>query len=604
MRTFLLIALCLFIAACRGGPPCVYACSHEIAPTINDSQDVRTLSHTLYPSINHRIKWAIPSSLKPTWHALKDAAVLSPPTVDHSGRLYVTTGKGKGHSHLHVFDTEDGRLLWQSKPMENENDLDEGAVLYSPVIGKNNNVYIADNNQLFCYSPRGNLRWQTAAFPRAGVHQKLTNIILTDNLIGGVSLDGKIIFFDQRTGSIKFPFYQIPQSTVLPVSEPLPPGVWHNFISHKSIPSTWNFHHRLGAPQVRYPATIDPRKQWLYVTAPAEKPRQGIFYALVLDDEKGLSIAYSVLLKEGAGSRPVLSTDQARVYIHSGDELLAFNSDNGKVIWQIGAERVELFDEIDGTIYFYRKSPGAYVGALDGKKGNILWDKDYTELAYRYLKPVRYAQIEARMDGILGVSRQHVWVTLDFGYKLNLPNNPTLYKGASYIAQLDKISGAVHNMYPVPSNVAGAAFDIDGMFVALSATRHSIDRVRHDQLPSNIKKLEVNATANDTAGIVAFTPVSRKSLINQGLLSIAHDLDGVLEAIQEMDEHNIRLHVSNAYLQYYASRLLEVPYLTDTNNTAFINKLFEEAMGGHFGRMPIQQIEDLKRSILKTAHSH
>ena len=94
------------------------------------------------------------------WTALAGASVLTAPTLSPDGRtLYVTTGKAVGHSNLHAFDLE-GQILWQSEPWQSaERGVDPCAILSSPIVDREGDVYIGDCNQLFAYRPGGELKW-------------------------------------------------------------------------------------------------------------------------------------------------------------------------------------------------------------------------------------------------------------------------------------------------------------------------------------------------------------------------------------------------------------------------------------------------------------
>ena len=67
------------------------------------------------------------------WTALDGAALFVGPVFGPEGRLFVSSGRGQGTSHLHAFDRE-GQLLWESPPMQTLQDLDYVAVVCAPIV--------------------------------------------------------------------------------------------------------------------------------------------------------------------------------------------------------------------------------------------------------------------------------------------------------------------------------------------------------------------------------------------------------------------------------------------------------------------------------------
>jgi outer membrane protein assembly factor BamB len=147
-----------------------------------------------------------------TWTALAGATVLTAPTMSPDGRtLYVTTGKAAGHSNLHAFDL-DGKLLWQSEPWQDaDRGVDPCAVLSSPIVDREGNVFIGDCNQLFAYRPTGELKWveplpalrkgDWRPSKRLPINALTTAVFTRDGDVLGVTNFGDVAVFDRESGA-------------------------------------------------------------------------------------------------------------------------------------------------------------------------------------------------------------------------------------------------------------------------------------------------------------------------------------------------------------------------------------------------------------------
>ena len=166
MRKLALLALCAGSALAPGSP------SHQsegYAATTwaGVHGDARNSDH---------VPLLVTTHLQPQWLALKGAASWTSPTVGEDGVLYVTTGRGKGFSHLHALDRSGG-LVWESPVAQSRDDLDADAVFSAPVIDNDGHIYVSDSNQFWSYTGAGELRW-VARLSEQGITQPLISLSL------------------------------------------------------------------------------------------------------------------------------------------------------------------------------------------------------------------------------------------------------------------------------------------------------------------------------------------------------------------------------------------------------------------------------------------
>ncbi|MGB1141098.1 MAG: hypothetical protein ACPG1A_09380 [Halioglobus sp.] len=171
------------------------------------------------------------------WQALQGASVLTAPTTSPDGRtLYVTTGLGAGNSNLHAFAL-DGTPLWQASPWQNADDgVDPCALLSSPIIDDEGDIYIGDCNQLFAFKPDGEVKWIIHLPPVQAedwqpvdghpVNALTTAAFTVDGDILGVTNFGDIIVVDRHSGRLRNHAYRLPglippYSTVVPMPDSL-----------------------------------------------------------------------------------------------------------------------------------------------------------------------------------------------------------------------------------------------------------------------------------------------------------------------------------------------------------------------------------------------
>ena len=151
---------------------------------------------------------AVSTKLQPQWLALKNTASWAAPSIAADGTLYVTTGGGKGESHLHAL-SRSGEVLWSTPPQRSLNDLDAKALFSAPVLDRGGNIYVSDSNQFWSYKPDGAVRWIVDLSALRSEEPFLTAVIV-GTLVGGVSADGKVAMFRRGDGALAMPVLELP----------------------------------------------------------------------------------------------------------------------------------------------------------------------------------------------------------------------------------------------------------------------------------------------------------------------------------------------------------------------------------------------------------
>ncbi len=191
-------------------------------------RDTRNSDYVPYPS---------PDSIVPSWYALEGENFFMGPTVDASGNVYVTSAGGPSRSHLHSFDRF-GNLRWASKPMENLDDLDYAAFVSAPVLGDDDDLYLADANQLRRYRASDGEKLWTINLPEIGVNRiGFSAFILTSDLVGYAFGDGNVGVFNRHNGSLAYPLLQLPGVKGPPSAIP-PPGLFTGLVYEPFIRET------------------------------------------------------------------------------------------------------------------------------------------------------------------------------------------------------------------------------------------------------------------------------------------------------------------------------------------------------------------------------
>ncbi len=392
------------------------------------------------------VPFVVPAANQVAWTALDGLAILPAPVLGPEGQLYAVSGGGPGTRHLHAFDRA-GNLLWQSEPELSPADLDSLAALSSPTLDRQGNIYLGDGNQFWSFAPDGTVRW-VADLPEAGVPMA-SSIITPQGLVGGITLNGKVVLFDRADGSLAGPVLDLPGGPGQPATG-LPPGLWAGGLMDPAIiPMVHDVLFGFGFEVINTPAA-HPQSGRLYITATGATPAEGVLYGLSLVGG-ALAIDFAAPMGGGSGTSPAVSFDGARVYAADGLGVMrAFDAATGAEIWAAGGAGLATSPTVgpDETVY----TGSDELLALDPTTGAVLWGQAFDDLAADFLPAlppdtpyVATGLPVGRPDGVVTASADRVLVVVVLGYDLVLPPNGAtmLWPGLTGLAAVDPEDGAL-----------------------------------------------------------------------------------------------------------------------------------------------------------------
>lgn len=408
-----------------------------------------------------------------SWHALGGATVLTAPTMSPDGStLYVTTGRERGHSNLHAFSLS-GELLWQAQPWESADDsVDACAVLSSPIVDDQGDIYVNDCNQLFAFRADGRVKWVTPLpAPRPGdgvatgelaVNAFTTAVFTNQGHVLGVTNFGDVLVLDRATGRILNPAWRLPGrlSSVAEV-EPMPERLFSNGMIDPAI-REWAWQLLFGAHMrsANTPAVAVETDGRVFVAATSVNEGLGALYALDLH-QRGqgveVTLGFATDMGPGSGSSPALSLSANRVYVSDETGLFyAIDAQTGAVIWQVQTRAAAAAAAVgdDGTVYALQANAPALVAiAADG---NIAWQSDLSELAAGSL-PSSWILGDpvAVGNGNPTVIGEHVLVPVVYGYELWLGRRVPVFVRSSLVAVDARTGKGVRNVLALKDDSAG-----------------------------------------------------------------------------------------------------------------------------------------------------
>lgn len=445
------------------------------------------------------------SDVDVAWTALDGAALFVGPIIGPEGNLYIPSGRGIGTSHLHAFNAA-GKLLWQTPPMQDLDDFDYAAVVCAPIIDSTGNVYAADANQLWAFNAEGELRW-VVNLPDHGVEGFfITPVFSQEGYVGGVSTDGKVVFFDRDSGALAFDVLDLPGVSG-PPSQPPPPGLWQDMLAQAFVTPLWDLIFGRGIEVANTPA-VHPQTGRIFITATGATASSGILYGIDTSPD-GAAIAFSTPMGAGSGTSPAISPDGELVYAIDDDGIMvAIDSFTGEQRWQVADTMGQASPSIgpDGTLYSFNGVEGTVV-AIDGSNGSIKWQRQYNDIAEQHLNWIPFVPRVATIDGLITVTDNGLWTFIDLNYKIGSTDKQFPQPRKVLVAHLDASSGELLDWFE--SRDASGAFvtpNSDGqLYLTLSGTPTSISYFGvNDKLPSLLR-----SDFKPIGGLVALAPRSR-----------------------------------------------------------------------------------------------
>ena len=332
------------------------------------------------------------------WTVLAGASVLTAPTMSPDGQtLYVTTGRAAGASNLHAFSL-DGRLRWRAAAWADaDRGVDPCAILSSPIVDREGDVYIGDCNQLHAFHADGRIKWVAALpGPRAGegfgteglpINALTTAAFTRAGHVFGVTNFGDVVVFDRETGRrldtpMRLPGHRPGASAVMPMPETVFAG---GLVDPAIREWAWQLLAGAAMPSANTPA-VDLVTGRLYVAATATTEGLGALYALdlVATEAPGaaggplrIEIAFATEMGPGSGSSPSLSPAADTVYVSDENGLFyAVDARTGALRWQVATRAASAAAAVgaNGDIYALQAFGPAVVAIRPD--GTIRWESD------------------------------------------------------------------------------------------------------------------------------------------------------------------------------------------------------------------------------------
>lgn len=410
-----------------------------------------------------------------TWTALAGASILTAPTVSPDGRtLYVTTGQSIGHANLHAFSI-DGKPLWQSEPWQDaERGIDPCAILSSPIVDVEGDVYVGDCNQVYAYHANGQLKWvQPLPAPRAGDWQPakklpinaLTTAVFTrEGDLLGITNFGDTVVFDRATGRLLNQPKRLPGHLPPPTALKLPRSAFGRGLIDPQI-RQWAWQLLMGSRMrsTNTPA-VDLQTGRVFVAATSRTQGKGALYALDVihhravagtgewsdgesSDFEGpeveLRLAFSAEMGPGSGSSPALSLERHRIYVSDERGVLyaidaKTGQDRGSV--QTKAASAAAAVAANGDVIVLQSGPAALAAVT--RKGAIRWESDLSELTRAALPKSRMLGEPVAMgNGNPTVVGDEILVPVVYGYQTGSRKRPVPWPVRSFLVAVDGETG-------------------------------------------------------------------------------------------------------------------------------------------------------------------
>ena len=496
-------------------------------------------------------------------HLLKGHPVFWPPTSGPEGNFYVTSGKGPGHSNLHAF-TSDGELLWEAAPQNTLDDLDSFAIINAPVVDRAGDVYVGDRNQLWAFHPDGDVKWVAALSPYGSEWGFMTVVLGPHGYVGGVTTEGKVIFFRRETGEPAMAPLELPGGRGPPAEDTPPRLLWRDLMDPAIKPFIFNLIQGWDMEVANTPA-LAPESGRIFITGAGADQGSGLLYGIDIRADH-LELAFQTEIGPGSGTSPAISHDGERVYaLDEAGHMVAVGTRSGEKLWQTregGGGSASPSVGPDDTVYT------AYHDHLLAFRpdGSLAWKHSYDDFCATQIDTLTgfwswvLSEPVAFVDSLFTVAENEGWLNVVCGYHIKLmPSRsertlvPLPLK--SFIVAVDLKDGApLDTPLLIPETSEGFITPtLDGnTFVTLSGAISSI--FYHMLNPFLPERLEV--PNEPEAGLLLLVPVSRAEHARQGLRRLTRQNDFALSALAVGAVDDARRATDAGALQLVAARAI------------------------------------------------
>lgn len=395
------------------------------------------------------------------WQALEDASVLAAPTVGPEGNVYATTGQGPGHANLHAYSPE-GDLLWETEPWEDASGFDSCAILQSPVIDADGDVYVSDCNQFWAFEPDGTVKW-TADLPDAPdgapwqddertvpFHPFVTPVLTPDGAVLGITVWNQVVVLDRETGEERAPVFQLPATEAPPANPSMtkPPTLFAGgYADEELLDPIWELFWGGTMPQANTPVISDETGRVFAVAASTEEGGVGALYGIDYTPGEGgepgtIEVAFEAIVGQGSSSSPTLSPEEDLVYVTDEEGVFyAVSTEDGEVECsaEAGSNGGSATAGPDGRVYLLGDQ-GDGMNAFDANCEKA-WDADLSDVAGELPADTPLGDPIWRVGGPPTITDDGLLAPVSIGYTVEVAGNTPFVAVAYRMVKVDPETG-------------------------------------------------------------------------------------------------------------------------------------------------------------------